>query len=226
MKVIYVVLIALLITGCGPSVEQMTATAEIIQAQTLTAAPTFTPTLTSTPTQTATPTYTLTPTPTQTFTPTPSSPKVTGNVRLEFVSPNEKAIIPQPPYEIELVLNFDGNEFMIDTFDENGDFYTYLEPGRYTIEYLRVRNQALGSEMNEIITDQAQISVPPQSCYHVGNITFTIWRLAPGTYEEQVAEVNLISAVAGGSPLLFEYLESGGFIMPTFTKISDAGACP
>lgn len=225
MKVIYVVLIALLITGCGPSAEQRTATAEMIQAQTLTAAPTLTPTFTSTPTQTPAPTYTPTPTPTLTFTPTPSSPKVTGNVQLEFVSPNEKAIIPQPPYEIELVLNFDGNEFIVDTFDESGNFYIYLEPGSYTIEYLRVRNQALGSDMHEIITDQPQISVLPLPCYYAGNITFTIWRLAPGTYEEQVAEANLISAVAG-EPLLFGYLEGGGFIMPTFTKIADAGSCP
>lgn len=66
MKALYVLLIAVLLAGCGPSAEQMTATGVAAQAQTQTAAPTWTPTLTPTPTQTPTPTFTATPI----FTPT------------------------------------------------------------------------------------------------------------------------------------------------------------
>ncbi len=71
MKALYIVLIAVLLAGCGPSAEQITATAVMAQAQTETAAPTFTPTATFTSTPTQTPTSTLTPT--NTPTPTPSS---------------------------------------------------------------------------------------------------------------------------------------------------------
>jgi len=68
MKILYVMLVAILIAGCGPSAEEMTATAMIAQAQTQTAAPTKTPTMT--PTMTLTPTKTLTPTNTPNLTAT------------------------------------------------------------------------------------------------------------------------------------------------------------
>lgn len=61
MKALYVLLIAILIAGCAPSAQQMTATNEAAQAQTQTAAPTSTPTLPPTITPTSTPAYTPTP---------------------------------------------------------------------------------------------------------------------------------------------------------------------
>jgi len=66
MKVVYIFLIAVILAGCGPSAEQITATAEVAKVQTQTAAPTFTPTKTQTPVPTNTPEPTLTLTPTQT----------------------------------------------------------------------------------------------------------------------------------------------------------------
>jgi hypothetical protein len=67
MRRLYIVLIVVLLAGCGPSSEQLTTTAVMVKAQTQTAAPTltptFTPTATSTPKPTVTPTATLTPTP-------------------------------------------------------------------------------------------------------------------------------------------------------------------
>ncbi len=71
MKAIYFLLIALLIVGCGPSAEQMTATADSARALTQTAAPTWTPTLTPT----ITPSPTLTPSPTPSATSTPETSK-------------------------------------------------------------------------------------------------------------------------------------------------------
>ncbi len=61
MKNLYALLIVILLSSCGPSAEQITATAEIAQAQTQTAAPTLTPTLTPTITPTSTPASTPTP---------------------------------------------------------------------------------------------------------------------------------------------------------------------
>jgi len=61
MKALYILLIAVFLVGCGPSAEQITATAEIAKAQTQTAAPTLTPTLKPTITPTPTLAYTLTP---------------------------------------------------------------------------------------------------------------------------------------------------------------------
>lgn len=71
-----IILIALLLAACGPSAEQMTATAVVAQAQTQTAAPTHTLTPTSTPTATLVPTITFTPT----VTPIPRVRANTGDV--------------------------------------------------------------------------------------------------------------------------------------------------
>ena len=56
MKIFSVILIAVLLAGCGPTVDQMTATAVLAQAQTQSAAPTSTSTRIPTPTATNTPT--------------------------------------------------------------------------------------------------------------------------------------------------------------------------
>ncbi len=70
------ILLAIVVTACGPSSEQMTATAVVAQAQTQTAAPTqtFTPSPTFTPT--LTPTITASPT----ITPLPRVRAKTGDV--------------------------------------------------------------------------------------------------------------------------------------------------
>jgi hypothetical protein len=150
---------------------------------------------------------------------------VQGNVEVEFISMLDDFVPPQPPHEIELVLSSSGNEFIIDLFDEQGNFFTYLEPGKYNIEYLRIRTQELGDEMHQISTNRVYFVVPSQPCYHAGSILFTLWRLDPGTYEEQASQTELISII-GGSKFDFIYLEAGGLLNMTFPKISEAGACP
>lgn len=71
MKALYFVLIFVLLAGCAPSPEELTATAAAARAQTQTAAPTRTPT--RTPTKTPKPTSTATLTPTSTPEPTPAA---------------------------------------------------------------------------------------------------------------------------------------------------------
>ncbi len=75
MKTLSIVLILILLAGCAPSSEQLTATAVLAKAQTQTAAPTLTATLTFTPTftPTSTPKPTATPQPTSTSTPIPAA---------------------------------------------------------------------------------------------------------------------------------------------------------
>jgi len=65
------------IAACGPSAAQSTATADVAEQQTKTAAPTKTPTRTATPSPTETPTHTSTPTtiPSDTPTMTPTVPE-------------------------------------------------------------------------------------------------------------------------------------------------------
>ena len=93
MKLSYIVLIAILLTSCGPSAKQMTATAAMAQAQTQTAAPTSTPTATFTATPTSTPTQTPTRTPTRTPIPT-KTPIPTATFAFEIPTPNgETAVI-------------------------------------------------------------------------------------------------------------------------------------
>lgn len=61
MKNVFILLVTLILVGCGPSAEQISATAEMAQAQTQTAKPTSTPTQIPTITPTSTPSYTPTP---------------------------------------------------------------------------------------------------------------------------------------------------------------------
>jgi len=87
LYIVYIVLIGLLLAGCGPSPEQLTATAVMAHAQTQTAAPTSTPTRTLTPTSTSTPTPTLTPTPTTkpTSTPVPTPASIGDKVKFDYL---------------------------------------------------------------------------------------------------------------------------------------------
>lgn len=95
MKVLYIVLIAILLAGCGPSAEQMTATAVMAQAQTQTAAPTFTSTATLTLTPTQTPTSTLTPTNTPTLTPSSTAtPDITSTATSKAKVPKSQGGLP------------------------------------------------------------------------------------------------------------------------------------
>jgi len=224
-KITILCILVILVSACGPSAEQITATAEMAKAETQTAAPTLTSTPTSTPS--STPTLTFTPTPTQTLTPsaTPSLPKVMGSVHLNFVPTGEKTVIPEAPFEFELVLKKAGQEFTIKSFDSDGNFFAYLDKGSYTIGTLRVKNPSLKSGFVDMVTDgRGKISVSNLSCIQAGAITFTIVRLPPGSFENQVAQ---LQKMAHGAPLLFVYLVSGGLIMPISTRITNAGApCP
>jgi len=73
MKELYIILIAILITGCGASPEPPTVTVVMEQIQTPSAAPTLTPTFTSTATPKPTFNSTSIPTPTSSPEPTPAS---------------------------------------------------------------------------------------------------------------------------------------------------------
>ncbi len=73
-------LIGVLLSGCGPSPEEQTATAVALTAAAATSTPTITATFTITPTFTPTPTSTVTPTPTPLpFGRTVNPPVFTGN---------------------------------------------------------------------------------------------------------------------------------------------------
>jgi hypothetical protein len=84
MKALYIVLMALLLAGCGTSPEDLTSTVVMAQAQTQTAAPSLTPTFTLTSTSQPTPTSTSTPTPKPTNSPQPT-PASVGEI-IEFGS--------------------------------------------------------------------------------------------------------------------------------------------
>jgi hypothetical protein len=126
MKTIYIVVVfCFLLAACGPSAEQLTATAVMAKAQTQTAAPTFTPTLTPTTTLTPTPTVTLTPTPKPTSTATPTPSPLGSVVKLDFL-----------PLEVT-VLSAQTHTHIV----PGGQYYYYAESGRTFVELgVLVRN--------------------------------------------------------------------------------------
>jgi hypothetical protein len=220
MRVLPVFLIVLLLAACGPSAKQIAATEEMAQAQTQTAAPTPTATLTPTPTITPSPT----PSPTLTPSPTPSIPQVMGKVQVILVPLNEDVILPDAPHKTSVNLSdAAGNEIIVPVSEIDGSFATYLEPGTYTVNGLTLKNEDLGPEAFEFMTDPPEIEIPDKSCHYVGNVAFIIFRLPPGSFEEQTA---LVQQVAQGAPIFFQYHETGGFLMPILTEITGAGDCP
>jgi hypothetical protein len=80
MKTLPIVLMALILTGCGTSPEDLTAIVVAAQAQTQTAAPSLTPTFTPTFTPQPTSTSTPSPTPTPTNSPEPTPAFVGGTI--------------------------------------------------------------------------------------------------------------------------------------------------
>lgn len=119
------ILSGLLLSACGPSAEQLTATAVMAQAQTETAAPTFTPTPTATVTLTPTVTVTLTPTSTHTSLPTATPSSLGATVKYRSASLEVNAMWSQTHTHIV----------------PGGIYYYYSKPGRIYVEMgILVRN--------------------------------------------------------------------------------------
>lgn len=225
MKARLLILIGLFLVGCGPSAEQLTATAEAARAQTQTAAPTST--ATSTPT--STPTNTPTPTPTHTSTPTPSPtpdlPQVRGVIKWDFVALEKGAVLPENFTRIAIHFKSVSTDAVtvVEASATDGSFIGYLAPGKYIVTIIEFTSAETGADPVDLGTDQKTITVPANGCTFLGTIQFTALRLAAGNFATQIEAVQ---KAAKGQPVFFKYLESGGFLMPALTKISNAGDCP
>lgn len=116
--VFLVVLCSILLAACGPSPEQITATAVMAQAQTQTAAPTltFTPTVTIT----LTPTVTLTLTPTLTRTTPPTATPSSLGATVDFAQVNLKVSAMWAQTHTHIV--------------PGGRYYYYAEKGNTFVE--------------------------------------------------------------------------------------------
>ncbi|HET9908128.1 MAG TPA: hypothetical protein VFQ23_15865 [Anaerolineales bacterium] len=205
-------LLILTMVACGPSAQQMTATADAASAQTQTAAPTFTPTLTLTPTMT----------PTLAASATPSIPKVQGRLQMNFVGLDSNTIIPKPPFGLTLKLTTGDTQIAVEASPEDGSFTTYLEPGTYTISSVSIKNAEFGTEVSELVAYGAQIEIPSQPCYYAGAIMMTAIRLPPGSVDEQLAVVQQLELVG---EMQFLFFETGGVLMPVLTESAGAGTC-
>jgi len=215
MKAVYILLIVLLLVGCGPSAEQITATAEIAKAQTQTVAPTLTPTATLTLSPTLTPTITPSP--------TPSIPRVQGRIQLNFIPANDQTIIPQPPYKVSMKLTRDEEEIIVQAAASDGSFIVDLEPGTYKIFTITIQNKSLSPDDFLIFTSLPELTVPSQPCFHAGTISFYMLRLPPGSLEEQTA---MAKQITKREIALVKYSESGGILLPALVEISGTGDCP
>ena len=209
MKAVYILLIAAILVGCGPSAEQLTATAEVAKEQTQTAAPT----LTSTPTLT----------PTITPSPTPAIPNVRGRIQLNFVAVHDQTIIPQAPFDVSMKLVRDEEEIVVQASMTDNSFSVDLEPGDYVIKSITIGNDALKSGDAQIFTSQPKFTVPANPCFHLGTISLYMIRLPAGSFEEQMAQAQ---ELGNGAPVLLMYSESGGIIMPAYSEIAGTGNCP
>ena len=245
MKFASVILIAVLLAGCGPSIEQMTATAVVAQVQTQTAAPTFTPTATttrtSTPTQTLPPTRTSTPpktstptlpptstsTLTPTSSPTPSLPKIMGKIQLNIVPLEDNAILPKPPHELSMTISptASDEEIRIQASDPDGNFTAYLEPGKYIVKSVIMKDDELSDAEVGFDAKPTNFNVPSEPCSYVGSFTFSIGRLPPGSIAEQIEMAQQL-AKKTRVDFMVKMFEEGSFILPAAIRIVGEGACP
>ena len=241
IQVLSLILMIAILAGCGPSAEQITTTAVVAQAQTQTAAPTATATQTSLPTSTLTPTQTSTPTdtPTPTLTPTstststpaasptPSLPKVMGKIQIHFAPIDDDVIIPEPPYELAMIISpvTSEKEIRIQTTDEDGNFVAYLEPGTYTVDTVIVEDDDLNEEPVEFSTDLPELVVPSEPCSYAGSFKFSIVRLPPGSFAEQIEMAQQI-AKKYGEGIGVKMFETGSFLVPAISEIKGSGMCP
>ena len=245
MKIFPVILIAVFLAGCGPSSEQMTATAVLAQAQTQTAAPTFTPTATSTrtstPTQTLTPTLTSTPTKTSTPTlrptstptltptssPTPALPKIMGKIQVNIVPLEDNTVVPKPPHELAMIISptASDEEIRIQASDSDGNFTAYLEPGTYIVKSVIMKDDELGDDEIDFDSEPANVKVPSAPCSYAGSFTFSIGRFPPGSIAEQIDMAQRFAKKMGVNFMVKMY-EEGSFISPAAIKIAGEGACP
>jgi len=230
MKALYLTLCVLLLAACGPSPEELTATAVMAQAQTETAAPTFTPTftptLTSTPTLTPTPTLTSTPTITPTFTPspTPDLPKVYGNVQVVIVPIADDAVAPRQPMGLTMILSpaAGGDEIRVEDIDPYGNFTAYLAPGEYEVQALVLTSPDLSSDPVSVVTNGPTFTVRSEPCSFAGTFTFTTVRLSPGSPGEQITQLQKVSNGQAGTFILLET----GSLLPPLGVVKGAGTCP
>jgi hypothetical protein len=123
MKTLSIVLMALLLVGCGTSPENLTVTAVVAQAETQAAAPSLTPTFTPTFTPQPTSTSTPSPTPKPTNSPQPTPASIGGTINFG-------------PLEITL-LHVETHSHIV----PGGYYYYYAKSGYVFVELgVRVRN--------------------------------------------------------------------------------------
>jgi hypothetical protein len=213
MKILYVILSAVLLAGCGPSAEQLTATAVMAQAQTQTAAPTKTPT----PEPTATRTPSRTPMPSSTATNTPEPATVYGNLQIGFIPYNEKAVAPKPPIDVTLVLEQaagGGIQTRHNITDQSGGFSLALAPGDYLISLLEIKASSLSSKTIKLPVNGPYFTVPETGCAYVGRIFYFYYRLPPGSMEEIKPLIQEIANKANKADqsIYFIFLNTGALV--------------
>ncbi|RPI91240.1 MAG: hypothetical protein EHM40_16300 [Chloroflexi bacterium] len=211
MKALYIVLGLILLAGCAPSPEELTATAAAGRAQTQTAAPTRTATPTRTPTKTPKPTSTSTSTPTNIPTPTPAV--VEGTV-------------PYKNLEITL-LEADTHSHIVNAWS----YFYYSEAGKIYIDLaVRVRNReesAVSVFLKEIyiIEENGEIWYPAFSDSRTVELERAFIPMASLKLQETYAGNDLITFkkdtylrlawyVAQGQEVLFGIQDSPQFIIP------------
>jgi len=217
------------LVGCGPSPDQLTATVQVAEAMTLTAAPTKTPTLTPTLTPTPTRTPTNTPEPTA----TPIRYEARGNLKLIFKGYKPGAVLPKLPLSvtIEIKPKLDGENINQDVAIPDGGFSLNLQEGEY--EIINITISASNIEKISILTlvtrdpngspEGPIFTVNAEPCTFIGNITMTFYRLPPGNTLDQL---NLGNQFAVENKInIGMTLDESGTFLPFLNEVKNAGIC-
>lgn len=213
MKRSYLVLTLLMVivTACGPSPEDLQATA-VVETE---AAATDTPEPTSTPKPSHTPTQVP---PTVTPTDIPEA-NLFGNFELVFVPYTNQAVLPEPP--IDITLEFEpasgGELITYQITDTLGKISLNLPPGDYWISSLVVESPSISSTPATLFSGYPLISVLEGDCVYFGRISLSYYRFPAGGIQEQNELITDLSSQIGRE--VYAIVFSSGSLVPESANI-------
>ena len=161
-----------------------------------------------------------------------SAREVSGTVSLIF-APTVLANLPHPPFDVSFVLDANGGgSTIIRKLDDpdpvwsirNGkvavmlkNFSIDLDPGKYRVLGLKINAESLGEKEFDVPFPGPNFAVAErEACTYIGRINFTLLRLPPGTRDQMLGAVQMMSNEMH-RPLFSVYLPLGALIPVEFS---------
>lgn len=144
----------------------------------------------------------------------PPPATVLGNLEIHFAAANDRAKVPGPLTEVEVIIRpLDADIGEGHDIGSGDSFRLSLPPGRYRFENLGLKAGAFGKEKVLLSVTGPSFEVPANGCVYLGRIVFSFVRLPPGSPDAQSKALMKYIERTGGDPttqLEWTVVEGGG----------------